>query len=138
MNRNHISHRTSAERISPQFLKSGNSLGIVHTESYWDKNRKQIVYLIKTNQIVSREIDVRLKDNFIQLEAPLFSSLVKPFTQVKAGKEMGSKLKEGYTGIGYSELRLKSGYHYTLISSQLINPNLIKVVLGFKPEVVCS
>lgn len=138
MNRNHISHRASAERVSPQFLTSGNSLGIVHTESYWDKNRKQIVYIIKTNQIVSSEIDVRLKDNYIHLEAPLFSSMVKPLTKKKAGKEMVSEFEEGSTGIGYAELRLKPGYQYTLISSQLINPRLVKVVIGFKPEAVYS
>jgi hypothetical protein len=121
--------------MNPQFLTSGNSLGMVHTESYWDKNRKQIVYIIKTNRVVTSEIDVRLKDNYIHLEAPLVSSLDKAFIKEK---EMRNDFGEGLKDTGCSEFRLKPGYRYTLISSQLINPNLIRVVLGFKPEVVYS
>jgi len=120
--------------MRPQFLTSGNSLGIMHTESYWDKNRKQIVYIIKTNQMVTRELDVNLKDNMITLESPLVSSYEKPSRSEELGKKMGSDVEEGLTVTGFSEFRLKPGYQYTLLSSQVINPNLIRVVLGFKSE----
>jgi hypothetical protein len=134
MNRNHISQRTSSKKMRPQFLTSGNSLGIMYTESYWDKNRKQIDYIIKTSQMVTREIDVNLKDDMITLESPMVSSYEKPSRSEELGKKMGSDVEEGLTVTGFSEFRLKPGYQYTLLSSQVINPNLIKVVLGYKPE----
>jgi hypothetical protein len=134
MNRNHISQRASSKKMRPQFLSSGNSLGIMHTESYWDKNRKQIVYIIKTSQMVAKKIDVNLKDDMVTLEAPLVSSFDKVSRTEKVGKKMGSDEEEGLTVTGFSEFRLKPGYQYTLLSSQVINPNLIRVVLGFKPD----
>ncbi len=134
MNRNHISYRAFSEKMRPQFLTSRNSLGILHTESYWDKNREQIVYIIKTNQMVSSEIDVLLKGNVMTLEAPLVSSYDKPFRTHRQGKEHRNEVEEGLTVIGFSEFKLKPGYQYTILSSQVINPNLIKVVLGFRAE----
>lgn len=134
MNRNHISYRASAERMRPQFLSTRNSIGIVQTESLWDKNRKQIVIIIKTNQMVSREVNIMLKGNSMTLEAPLVSSYDKPFRTHKVGKENRNEIEEGFTIIGFSEFKLKPGYQYSLISSQVINPNLIKVILGFKPK----
>ncbi len=134
MNRNHISQRASSKKMRPQFLSSGNSLGIMHTESYWDKNRKQIVYIIKTSQMVAKKIDVNLKDDMVTLEAPLVSSFDKVSGTEKVGKKMGSDVEEGLTVTGFSEFGLKPGYQYTLLSSQVINPNLIRVVLGYKPD----
>ncbi len=124
MNRNHNSQRASSKKMRPEFLTPGNSLGIMHTESYWDKNRKQIVYIIKTSQMVAKKIDVNLKDNMVTLEAPLVSANDKTY----------GTGEEGLTVTGFSEFRLKPGYLYTLVSSQVINPNLIRVVLGFKPD----
>lgn len=134
MNKNNISHRTSSEKVMPQFLTSGNSLGIVQTESLWDKHRKQIVYIIKTNQMLTKSINVGLEGNIMTLEAPLVSSYDKPFRTHKVGKENRNEIEEGLTGISFSEFNLKPGYQYTLVSSQLINPNLVRVVLGFKPD----
>ena len=118
----------------PQFLTSRNSLGIVQTESLWDKYRKQIVYIIKTNQMVTGEIDVRLEGNIMTLEASQVSSYDKPFRTHNVGKENQNEIEEGLSGISFSEFNLKPGYRYALISSQLINPNLVRVVLRFKPD----
>lgn len=134
MNRNNISHRTSSQKVMPQFLTSRNSLGIVQTESLWDKYRKQIVYIIKTNQIVTGEIDVSLEGDIMTLEASKVSSYDKPFRTHNVGQENRSEIEDGLTGISFSEFNLKPGYQYTLISSRLINPKLIRVVLGFKPD----
>ena len=118
----------------PQFLTSRVSLDIVQTESLWDKHRKQIVYIIKTNQMVIGEIDVRLEGNIMTLEASQVSSYDKPLRTHNVGKENRNEIEEGLSGISFSEFNLKPGYQYALISSQLINPNLVRVVLGFKPD----
>ncbi len=133
MNRNHFSYQASSEKMRSQFLTPRDSLGIVHTDSLWDNNRKQIVYIIKTGQMVTREIEVSLKGNMMILEAPLVASYDKPFRTHKVGKELRNEVEEGLTVIGFSEFKLKPGYHYTVMSSQVINPNLIKVILGFRP-----
>lgn len=126
MNKSQISYRSSASRVRTQLFTSGNALGILHTESLWDKNRKQIVYIIKTKQMVHGDINVLLEDQQMTLEAHMDSS----------GKKNRNETEEGLTLAGFSEFRLKPGYQYALLSSQVINPNLIKVVLGFKPESV--
>lgn len=134
MNRTHLSYQASAKRMKPQVLTSRNSLGIIQTSSLWDKYRKQIIYIIKTNQEVTKEIDVVVEDHLMTLEVPLVSSYDKPFRTHKMGKENRNEVEDGLTIVGFSEFKLKPGYQYSLISGQVMGPNLIKIILGFSPE----
>ena len=133
MLKNHYSYQASSERMSSGPSTSRDSLSIIHTESIWDKQNRQIVLLVETRQKVTNEIDVQLRENRMILEAPLVSSYVKPLRTHKIEKENRSEFEDGLTVIGFSEIKLKSGYFYTLISSQLVDTNLIKVILGFRP-----
>lgn len=81
--------------------------------------------------MINREIKAILKGNRLILEAPLISSYNKPFRTHLIGREIRNEFEEGLTVIGFSELKLKSGYNYHLISCQAIDSKLIKVILGF-------
>lgn len=131
MYRNHITYKPSSEQLRHQFLKSGNSLGIGNLTFIWDQKKKQVVLLMDTNQLINNEIKALLKGNSLILEAPRISSYNKPFRTHLMGPEFRDEFEEGFTVIGFSEVKLKYGYHYHLISCQAIDPNIIKVVLGF-------
>jgi len=83
---------TEQNRLDPD----GDSAHHTQREySLWDKYRKQIVYVIKKNQKVTKEIDIILDGYMMILEAPL------------VGKELSYEVEEGHTVIGFSEIILK-------------------------------
>ncbi len=131
MYKNHVIHKPSSEQLRHQLSRSGNSLGIGNLTFIWDQKRKQLVLIMDTDQMISREIKTLLKGNRLILEAPLLSNYNKPFRTHLLGQETRDEFEEGLTVIGFSEVKLKYGYHYHLISCQVIEPNMIKVILGF-------
>lgn len=131
MYRNHVTHRPISAQLRNQFLKSENSLGIGNLSFIWDQGKKQLVLIMDTNQKISNEVRALLKGNRLTLEAPLISAYNKPFRTHLLGQDSRHEIEDGFTVIGFSEVKLKYGYHYHLISCQVINPNMIKVILGF-------
>ena len=131
MNGNHIIYQPFSEKLRHQFLKSENSLGIGNLTLIWDQDKKQLVLIMDTNQVINSEIRAYLKGNSLILEAPFISSYNKPFRTHLIGKENRDEFEDGFTVIGFSEVKLKYGYQYHLISCQAIEPKMIKVVLGF-------
>jgi len=131
MHRNHVIYQPSSEKLKHQFLQSENSLGIGNLSFIRDQKKQQLVLMMNTNQVINDEIRACLKGNRLLLEAPLISSYNKPFRTHLIGKENSDEFEEGLTLIGFSEVKLKYGYRYRLLSCQAIEPNLIKVVLGF-------
>jgi hypothetical protein len=131
MHRNHAIYQSSSEKLRHQFSKSENALGIGNLRYFWDQNKKQLDLLMDTHYLINNEIRAYLKGRRLILEAPLISSYTKPFRTHLIGKENSDELEEGLTLLGFSEVKLKYGYNYQLISCQVIEPKLIKVVLGF-------
>lgn len=116
MNRNHLSYDTSSGKMSAHFSTTKESFGIVRTSSMWDKNRRHLVLIAETTQMITDEIEVQLEDDRMTIEAPLVSA----------------EIEDGLKVIGFSSLRLKPGYKYTHVSSEAIDSNLIKVTLGYQ------
>jgi len=81
--------------------------------------------------MISRDVKAFLKGNSLLLEAPLFPSYDKPFRIHHLGKNTREEFEEGLTLIGFSEIKLKHGYQYHLISCQAFDTKMIKVILGF-------
>jgi hypothetical protein len=57
----------------------------------------------------------------------------KPFKMHLIDKESLSDYEGGVLTIGFSELHLNQSFRYTLLSCQMINPGLLKVILSFYP-----
>lgn len=131
MLRNHVIHQPYSEKLGHQLSNSENALGIGNLRYFWDQNTKQLDLIMDTNQLINSEIRAHLKGNRLILEASLISSYNKPFRMHLIGKENSHELEEGLTLVGFSEIKLKYGYQYRLISCQAIEPKMIKVVLGF-------
>jgi hypothetical protein len=86
---------------------------------------------METTQMIDRDIRAFLKGNSLLLEAPLISSYNKPFRTHHLGQKNREEYEEGLTLIGFSEIKLKHGYKYHLISCQAFDSKMIKVILGF-------
>ena len=131
MFRNHITYKPTSEQLNHQLLRTENTLGIGNLTFIWDLDKEQLVLIMDTNKNISTEIKALLKGNSLLLEAPLVSSYNKPFRSHLIGQELRDEIEDGFTGIGFSEVKLKYGYNYHLISCLAIDSKMIKVVLGF-------
>ncbi len=132
MNINHFSYDTSSGKMAAHFSTTKESLGVVHTDSIWISLKRHLVLIVETNQMITGEIEVLLNDDTMTIEAPLLSSNDKPFGMHKGVQESRTDVEDGLTAIGLSAIRLKPGYEYTHISSEVIDSNLIKVILEYK------
>jgi len=131
MYQNNIEYNSNSHALKQHSINSDNNLGIRNTSFVWDRKRQRLILLLETSQMVSREINAIVKGNRLILEAPLLSSYNKPFRTHLIGREIKNEFDEGLTEIGFSELKLKLGYHYNLVSCQTIDSKLIKVILGY-------
>lgn len=131
MFRSHIANSAPVNQLSRQYSKSKNSLGIGNPSFIWDQKRKQLVLIMDINQMIGNDISAHVKGNRLILEAPLISSYNKPYRTHIPGQKYRDEFEDGFTVIGFSEVKLKYGYQYHLISCQAIEPNMIKVILGF-------
>ncbi|MFH0758887.1 MAG: hypothetical protein V2B15_16480 [Bacteroidota bacterium] len=133
MYRNHFASSLSSEKARHHFSTSGNTLGIRNTNFIWDRKRQQLVLIIETDQMISQDMNVLLKDDRIILEAPVVTSINKPIRAHLVGQKNSDDYEEDLVVIGFSEVKLKPGYLYHLISRQAVNPKMLKVILGIKP-----
>jgi hypothetical protein len=133
MYRNHYTPSLSFEKVRHHFSPSANTLGIRNTNFIWDRKRQQLVLIIETDQMDSQDINAFLKGNSVILEAPLMSSYNKPFRTHLVKQKNDDDFEEDLMVIGFSEVKLKPGYIYHLISCQAIDSKILKVILGFRP-----
>jgi len=132
MNIDHLSYHTSSGKMAAHFSTTKESLGVVHTDSIWISLKRHLVLIVETNQMISGEIEVLLKDDTLIIEAPLLLSYDTPLKKLKPVLESRTDVEDGPTVTGLSTIRLKPGYEYTHISSEAIDSNLIKVTLEYK------
>ena len=132
MNIDHLSYHTSSGKMAAHFSTTKESLGVVHTDSIWISMKRHLVLIVETNQMIAGEIEVLLKDDRMTIEAPLVSSSDTPLRKHKAVQESLTVVEDGLKVIGHSTIRLKPGYEYTHLSSEVIDSNLIKVTLEYK------
>ena len=131
MYRNHVTYQSFSDKLKQQFSKQENSLSIGNLTSIWDQNKKQLILIMDTSRLIYNEIRAYLKGNSLFLEAPLVLSYNKPYRSHLMGKENRDEIENGLTLIGFAEVKLRYGYQYQVISCQAIEPNMIKVILGF-------
>ncbi len=133
MNRNRIAYRASSERMRNQFSSLSEPIGIGNATFIWDRIGMHLIVMVETNQMIGREINALLKGDSLILEAPLDIPISKPIRTHLIGRESGHELEDELIDIRFTEIKLSSGYQYTVLSSQVMDRNLIKVILEFKP-----
>ncbi len=118
MNRDNLMYGTPSNGMISPFSSSGNSLGIIFSYSSWDLIRSQMTLLIETNQRLMNEIDARVKDNVLIL-----------------GQGIQSSLENEISVVGASEVELKPGYQYSILSCRLVKPRQIQVIFEFRSHI---
>jgi hypothetical protein len=129
---NQIIHQHSSEPLICNVLKSQNHLEIGRIDYINDKQRKQLILIMDSNQSLGREVNVILKGCNLILEATCEQDYDMPFRTHLIERKVVVDYENEDPDIGFSEIKLNPGYNYNVLSSQVINPGSIKVVLQYR------
>ncbi len=131
---NQMVHQIYSEPNYYQLIKSSNSLGIHRIDLIKDRQRNHLIFFLESDRAISREFQVLIKGPSLTLEAAIEPDFNKPLrTHLLKSKH---NQKYGYDDlvIGFSEIRLNPGYQYSLVSSGVISPGLIKIILRYSTK----
>ena len=113
MYKNRVMQHIFSEGMINQFLTSGNSLGIIQSNYFWDLEMSHLTLLIETDQMLNDEIDAKVKGNMLRLEV---------------------QLDTGPALITF-EVELKSGFQYSILSCKAENPRQIKIIFEYRSHI---
>jgi len=112
-------------------IKSRNDLQIDRIDCIKYTQRGTLVIFLESDFLLDLEVSALIQGNNLIIEAPRSSDYEKPFkTHLIDQKTFSDYEKEGQE-IGFSELELNHGFRYTILSCQMINSGLLKVILSF-------
>ena len=129
MNMNHYMRHSISDQVSDLSKRNNNNLGIRKIDRIYDKYRDQLILMVNTREMLGREVNAFLKGNDLIMEAPFQLDYNKPYRRHLIGKDILYESEIDVSLIGFARIKLKPGYHYSVLSYQLINPTLIKIIL---------
>ena len=132
--KNNTVHRTSSIQSNQQRRQLRDPLGIIKVNSIWDKQRRYLILLVECRQMNGKEVNPIVNDTKLILESPLEPSWDKPVRTHLIEREIREEFENGSLGFGFSEIKLKPGYEYSIVSFQVIGPSLIKVILRYRSQ----
>ena len=133
MNRTRLVDRSSSELMRTQFSNSKDPMGIDNATFIWNHARSQLILMVETSKRIGSGIDTLIKGDKLILETQLESSYNKPVRSHLLRRENRDEFEEGLIDTRFSEVQLNSGFQYAVISSRVMEANLVKVILGFSP-----
>jgi hypothetical protein len=133
MNNHLIKQNTNKKTINSRLFKSSKSGGIGKRNFIWDRPRHQLILIMESEHAFKQDIEALIEDNRLILEVPLIEQVGKPIRTHKVGHDTLDEFENGLPDIRFAEMKLKSGYQYSLISCQVINDSLLKVILRYRP-----
>lgn len=129
MSMNQFMRHSISEKMTDLSKRTSNNLGIKKIDRVYDKYKDQLILMVNTREMLGREVNAFLKGNNLILEAPFQLDYNKPYRKHLIGKDLLYESEIDVSLIGFSKIKLKPGYHYTVLSCQLINPTLVKIIL---------
>ena len=126
---NQFMRHSISEKMTDLSKRTSNNLGIKKIDRVYDKYKDQLILMVNTREMLGREVNAFLKGNNLILEAPFQLDYNKPYRKHLIGKDLLYESEIDVSLIGFSKIKLKPGYHYTVLSCQLINPTLVKIIL---------
>ena len=133
MNRTRVVDRSSSELMRTQFSNANDPIGIDTATFIWNHARNELIIMVETSERVGSGIDVLIKGDKLILEILRESSYNKPVRSHLLRKENRDEFEEGLIDTHFSEIQLNAGYKFSVVSSRVMEANLVKVVLGFRP-----
>ena len=131
----YINHMIQHQVSRPQaykLLKSNNTLGIERIDVIKDRPRDHLIFLIQTHSILTGEIQALINGSNLILEAALEPNYNKPFRTHLGGRKSQFSNVYDDSVIGFSEISLNQGYQYSIVSSAVINQDIIKIILIYR------
>lgn len=89
--------------------------------------------MVETSRRVGSGVETIIREDKLILETQLESSYNKPIRSHLLRRENRAEFEEGLIDTRFSEIQLNSGFEYSFISCRVMEANLVKVILGFKP-----
>ena len=124
-------HRSSDSKFC-HVIKSRNDLEISRTDYLMDMKKNQLVIFLESDLLFDLEaVNVLIQGNNLIVEAPRSMEYEQPFRVHLIDREYLLQQEKGILEIGFSEVRLKPGFSYSVLSFKMINPGLLKVILSF-------
>jgi len=115
-------------------MRSQNELQINRIEYLNDSQRDRLVILLESDRPLDNGVNAFLKNDHLILEASRSLDFEKPFRAHLIDREFLTGKVPDSNQIGFSELVLNHDFKYNVVSCQLVNPLLVRVVLDFKPR----
>ena len=135
MQQNNITSQYFRKPPIIKLTKTDNQLGIEKIDSIKDNHGRHLILLLSGHHMDWVDVYAFLKGNKLILEAPLpFYYENLPLNANHVGGGILEKYAYEDPNIGFSEIILKPGFHYSLLSYDVLNPGLIKIVLRYKKE----
>ena len=115
-----------------QYLSAKDRVVINNATFIWDHERKHLILMLKTNREIGSGINVTIHEDKLILETLLESSCNRPLRTHLLGKENREEFEEGLFETRFSEIQLNPGYEFEVVSSRVLEPSLVKVILEFR------
>lgn len=125
-----MSHPRPQDLID-QINRTHNNLSISKIDRHYNRNTQKMVLLVSTKEMIENDVNAFIKGNKLVVEAFIQLDFNKPYRTHLPGSEFANN-ELGVSLIGFSEIRLKKGYQYTVASCRKINAMLIEVILSRK------
>ncbi len=115
-------------------IKSRNELEISRIDYLMDTQKGQLVIFLESTLFFEQEVNALVKGSNLIIEALRSMEYEKPLKTHLIDKHYLLEMGKGILTIGFSEVQLKQGYRYTVLSCHMINPGLFKVILSFHKD----
>lgn len=133
MNKNHQTYKTSSSELFYQLTETDHALGIGRINYVWDQQRSQLILLLESDQMFNRETNPLISGNRLILKAPFLTYLERPIHTHLIDRDIRDEVEQGVPNNGFSEINLKAGYAYSVVSCALTDPYMLKVILSYRP-----
>jgi len=124
-------HRNIFESKLCQVIKSRNDLEIERIDYLKDTQKGQLVIFLESNLLFDPEINASMQGNNLIIEAYRSMNYQKPFKTHLIDEKTLLEQENGGLEIGFTEVQLNKDFRYTILSCQMINPGMLKVILSF-------
>jgi hypothetical protein len=125
-------HKGQLDTEFCQVIRSKNELEIKRTDYIQDTQRNRLILYLESDLLSGQEVNVFIQGMKLVVEAPRLLEYERPIRKHLIEYATLSDYDKDIYQIGFSELQLEKGYSYVLVSSRLISPGLLKVVLSYK------
>ncbi len=94
-------------------------------------NKRNIMVILAHSQLISNEVYVFLRGNYLVIETPRIIQPEHPFRTHLIAEDVRSEFERGMMDILFSEIKMNRKYSYHIISYGLVRTGMLKVVLKF-------